>query len=259
MGQILADQVPGPAAVSRAQALSQRAQMLGLDLPMQAAQRLARFHELLARGNERMNLVGNAEFEDALDRHYADSLAPLALGLFAPGARVIDVGSGAGFPGIPLAVARPDLQVTLLDALQKRVVFLQEAAQALGLDNVRVLHARAEDAARLEDQRERYDVAVSRAVASLPVLMELMLPFVRVGGQAVCYKGPAARGELAAAAGAARLLGGGAPRALAVPFPCRPDWERLAVVCLKAEKTVRQYPRKAGMPARSPLGQNDKP
>ena len=259
MGQILADQVPGPAAVSRAQALSQRAQMLGLDLPMQAAQRLARFHELLARGNERMNLVGNAEFEDALDRHYADSLAPLALGLFAPGARVIDVGSGAGFPGIPLAVARPDLQVTLLDALQKRVVFLQEAAQALGLDNVRVLHARAEDAARLEDQRERYDVAVSRAVASLPVLMELMLPFVRVGGQAVCYKGPADRGELAAAAGAARLLGGGAPRALAVPFPCRPDWERLAVVCLKAEKTVRQYPRKAGMPARSPLGQNDKP
>ena len=234
--------------------LEARLPRLGVPLPPDAAPKLARYGALLADWNTRINLTGDASPETIADRLLLDSLAPLAIpGAFPTGASLIDVGSGAGLPGLPLAIARPDLHVTLLDSLQKRVRFLQAVTDDLRLPNVAAVQARAEDGAH-GPLRERFDLAAARAVAALPTLMEYLLPYLRVGGQALCYKGPAVAEELAAAARAARLLGGGKPTCHAVRVPGHEDWQHTLVICPKTEKTLRQYPRKAGTPGREPLG-----
>ena len=240
-------------------ALEERLSALGVACDSRAPERLARYHALLAEWNTRVNLTGDADFQLALDRHYCDSLAPLGVeGLFPMGASLIDVGTGAGFPGLPLAIARPDLCVTLMDSLQKRVAFLEAVVKELGLPNVRVCHARAEDGGRAQEHRERYGLAVARGVAALPVLLEYLLPFVNVGGQALCYKGPAVAAEWEAGTRAARALGGGALVRWPVLLPARPEWEHCVIAAPKIEKTLRQYPRKAGTPERSPLGTIDR-
>lgn len=214
--------------------------------------RLARYHALLTEWNARIDLTAVLEPEEMVDRHYLDSAAPLALGLISQGARVIDVGTGAGLPGIPLCILRPDLRVTLLDAQRKRVTFLQAAIEALDLP-AQAVHMRAEDAARDEARRETYDVAVSRAVAATPTLLELTLPFVRVGGRAIAWKGPGLQAELEQARRAAHLLGGALEGVLDAPVPGR-DWQHVLLVCAKRQKTARQYPRRAGLPGKNPLG-----
>lgn len=214
--------------------------------------RLARYHALLTEWNARIDLTAVLEPEEMVDRHYLDSAAPLALGLIPQGARVIDVGTGAGLPGIPLCILRPDLRVTLLDAQRKRVTFLQAAIEALDLP-AQAVHMRAEDAARDEAHRETYDVAVSRAVAATPTLLELTLPFVRVGGRAIAWKGPGLQAELDQARRAAHLLGGALEGVLDAPVPGR-DWQHVLLVCAKRQKTARQYPRRAGLPGKNPLG-----
>ncbi len=228
---------------------------LGVQTFPGTAEKLVRYHEMLCDWNTRMNLTGDTDFDLAIDRHYLDSLAPLGTeGLFPEGASVIDVGSGAGFPGLPLCIARPDMQMTLLDSLAKRVAFLNAVVKDLGLSNVKPLHMRAEDGGQDPGLRERFDRAVARAVAPLGVLCELLLPFVRPGGKMICYKGPAAREEWEAGNRAAAVLGG--ERLLRTPFlfPRQPDWQHAVFTSEKKEKTVRQYPRKAGTPSRSPLG-----
>ena len=220
------------------------------------SRQLVTYYEMLADWNTRMNLTGDADFDITLGRHFEDSLAPLPIsGLFPAGAALIDVGSGAGFPGLPIAIARPDMKVTLLDSLAKRVGFLKAVSQELGLANVECIHARAEEGARSPVLRENFDIAVARAVAPIAVLCELLLPFVRIGGSMICYKGPAAAQELLAGARAAALLGGGGLTVHDVTVPSHPDWEHRVVVSQKQEKTARQYPRKPGTPARSPLGE----
>lgn len=214
--------------------------------------RLARYHALLTEWNARIDLTAVLEPEEMVDRHYLDSAAPLALGLIPQGARVIDVGTGAGLPGIPLCILRPDLRVTLLDAQRKRVTFLQAAIEALDLP-AQAVHMRAEDAARDEARREAYDVAVSRAVAATPTLLELTLPFVRVGGRAIAWKGPGLQAELEQARRAAHLLGGALEGVLDAPVPGR-DWQHVLLLCGKRQKTARQYPRRAGLPGKNPLG-----
>lgn len=214
--------------------------------------RLARYHALLTEWNARIDLTAVLEPEEMVDRHYLDSAAPLALGLISQGARVIDVGTGAGLPGIPLCILRPDLRVTLLDAQRKRVTFLQAAIEALDLP-AQAVHMRAEDAARDEAHREAYDVSVSRAVAATPTLLELTLPFVRVGGRAIAWKGPGLQAELEQARRAAHLLGGALEGVLDAPVPGR-DWQHVLLVCAKRQKTARQYPRRAGLPGKNPLG-----
>ena len=257
MGEVLGHQIPEAAAVTAEweREIGRGIEALAIPCDGQAARRIAVYHAMLADWNTRMNLTGDTDFAASLTRHYLDSLAPLHWAdLFEPGARLIDVGSGAGFPGLPLAIARPDLQVTLLDSLAKRIAFLTAVTEALGLTNVRLIHSRAEDGGRDSALRERFDVAVARAVAPLPVLCELLLPFVRVGGRMVCYKGPSAEGELAAGQKAARMLGGGRVENRPVFLPSEPDWRHCVLVCPKEAKTVRQYPRKAGTPSRQPLG-----
>lgn len=228
----------------------------GVTLTAEAAEKLLSFHALLLDWNTRMDLTNVPEAEMAV-RHYGDSLLPLARTEWFPaGAKLIDVGTGAGFPGMPLAIARPDLHVTLLDAQRKRCDFLQAAADELKLTNVRVLHARAEDAARSE-LRETVDAALARAVAPLNVLCEYLLPFVRVGGVALCWKGPAVRDELAEGNRAAQLLGARGEQLFRLPIEGR---EHYVQAYRKQQETVRRYPRKSGTPSRDPLGkQPEKP
>ncbi len=262
MGEILGRNDFGAAAVMEAEwaaKLKEEMDRLGIDYAPAAPAQIARYHSLLAEWNEHMNLTGDTTFSSAIDRLYLDSLAPLALeGAFPQGASLIDVGTGAGFPGLPLAIARPDLQVMLLDSLNKRLKFLSAVVEELGLTNVRLCHARAEDAGRDPAHRERYDRAVARAVAPLPVLCELLLPMVRPGGEMLCYKGPAAQEEWQAGQKAAHLVGGGDLLVQPVVLPTQPDWAHCLVRCEKKQKTVRQYPRKAGTPTREPLGGFDK-
>ncbi len=215
-------------------------------LPPGAAGRFDRFDALLNEWNGRMDLTAVAQ--DALHRHYLDSLT--ALPLIPAGSVVIDVGAGAGFPGVPLALARPDTRVTLLDALGKRVRFLQAAIDAVPIENAEAVHARAEDFARA--RREGFDIAVSRAVAALPVLLEWLLPLVAVGGRCILWKGPGAEAEIEAAERALPLLGGGALAVHPAEVPGT-DWQHLLITVDKAEPTPAHFPRRAGMALKRPL------
>lgn len=258
MGEVFPDPLYGaqPVTGERKHALlEQRLQAQGIDFPRTAVQKMARYQEMLEDWNGRMNLTGDASFEALLDAHLMDSLAPLSVaGLLPENAAVIDVGSGAGLPGVPLAIVRPDLQITLLDSQLKRVTFLEAVTEALELQNTSVLHARAEDAARDARYRERFAVATARAVAALPALLELLLPFVRGGGCCICFKGPSADAEMEAGALAAQLLGGGMPEARAVSLPFLPDARHTLVVTEKIRPTPGRFPRRAGTPAKKPLG-----
>lgn len=220
----------------------------------EAQDRLLAYHRLLLEWNARMDLTNVPEEEMAL-RHYADSLLPLARKEWFPdGARLIDVGTGAGFPGMPLLILRPDLQMTFLDALNKRILFLEDALARLGL-KAETLHARAEDAAKMAAHREQYDAAVSRAVANAATLEELTLPFVQKGGVAIAWKGPGVAEEMTAARRAAFLLGGTVRGTVDAPIPGRDDWAHVLLLTDKTGTTPKAYPRKAGTPNRKPLGQ----
>lgn len=227
---------------------------LGLPLDAAALARFQTYYTLLDERSKVMNLTAIHGETDVAQLHFLDSAALLTVEPLA-GKSVIDVGTGAGFPGLPLAIARPDLDVVLMDSLQKRLNFLDAVVKELGLSNVRLCHARAEDGGRDPRWRETFDLAVARGVAALPVLAELLLPFVRVGGKAVCYKGPAAEEEWDAGQRAARLLGGGKLERTPIVLPKQEDWEHCVIALPKEAKTVRQYPRKAGTPGREPLGQ----
>ena len=224
----------------------------GLELDETALSRLETYHDMLLDWNTRMDLT-SVSADRMAARHFLDSLLPLkASGLIPEEGRLIDVGTGAGFPGLPLAIARPSLQVTLLEAQGKRCQFLQAVCQALGLENVTIINDRAENLGRAEGHREGYDRAVARAVAALPVLAEYLLPFVREGGMALCWKGPAVAGEQADGAAAAARLGG---RLLPLVDMEGSGEETGHVIAPmeKTEKTLPLYPRKNGMPAKRPL------
>lgn len=226
---------------------------MGVSWDETAIERFEAFHAILDEYNAKMDLTAVLSEDERVDRHDLDSAAPLAQSLIAPGAKIIDVGTGAGFPGMPLLILRPDLEMTFLDALNKRILFLQDALSRLGL-RASTLHARAEDAARLASHREAYDVAVSRAVAASPVLMELTLPFVKKDGCVIAWKGPGVQEELTAARRAAFLLGGSVRGVLDAPVPGRDDWQHVLLVADKTGATPKAYPRKAGTPGKKPLG-----
>ena len=226
------------------------------DIPFDSSlpEKLSVYLRLLEEWNRHMDLTAVLEPEEMLDRHVVDSLSVLKTDLLPSSGSLIDVGTGAGLPGLLLALARPDLQVTLLDAQNKRLCFLQAVCDELGVKNVSLVHARAEDGGRRPDLRERFDVAVARAVAPLSVLCEYLLPYVRTGGVALCWKGPALEEEIEAGRRAAHLLGG----RLAMPVPCpilNRDWNHRILPVRKIQPTPKLYPRKAGLPKAQPLGQ----
>ena len=222
----------------------------GVDLGDQAVLALSQYRDMLLDWNRRMDLT-SVSAQDTGERHFLDSLLPLSeASLFPAGAAVIDVGSGAGFPGLPIAIARPDLGVTLLEAQGKRCQFLCAVKDALGLQNVTVIQNRAEVLSRDETHREQYDRAVARAVAPLNVLCEYLLPFVRVGGLALCWKGPAVREEWADGCAAAKLLGGEVQEEIVMASG---DTRHVLAPIRKISETLPQYPRKNGIPAKRPL------
>jgi len=232
--------------------LKKQSESVGLSLTDEQTKKVEQYHDLLVEANRVMNLTRVPdEMEEAVDRNYLDSMAPVALGLFDGAETVVDVGSGAGFPGVPLAIALPDKRFTLMDSLTKRVEFLKSVVSALSL-NAEAVALRAEDAGRKAEYREQFDLAVSRAVAPVNVLAELMLPLLRVGGRMLAYKGPAVEEEAKEAEKALELLGGRVRTVHEVRIPGR-DWRHTVLEIEKIAPTPEKYPRRAGMPEKKPL------
>lgn len=232
--------------------LAARAAEVGIPLTAEQIGQFSVYNEMLLDWNTRMNLTALTAPEDVAVKHIIDSLTAYDAALFDGARTLIDVGTGAGLPGIPLAVYAPHLTVTLLDSLNKRVRFLTEVTAAMGLQNVRCIHARAEEAARTTEHRAAYDIVVSRAVARLPVLLEYTLPFVRVGGTLLALKGRAYAEEQKEARRAAEVLGGGRITARPVHLPGLDDVRAILTVT-KERQTPAAYPRGGGAPARRPL------
>jgi len=226
---------------------------LAMNVPLsrEQAEKMVCFHEKLMEANTRMNLtrVGD-DFSEAADRNYLDSIAPAAY--FPKNIQsMVDVGTGAGFPGVPIAILRPDIAVTLMDSLGKRVEFLRGVVEELCLNAVTV-HIRAEDAGHDAAYREKFDMAVSRAVAGMNVLCEYDLPLVKKGGWMFALKGPNLDEELPLAEKAIALLGGRLIGQKNLVIPNR-DWDHRLAIIEKIAPTAAKYPRKAGMPERKPL------
>lgn len=234
------------------EAMRQAAHAYGVTLTEAQLTEFVCYHDLLLEWNEKVNLTAITEPEQVAVKHMIDSLSCYKEAWFAPGAAVIDVGTGAGFPGLPLKILRGDLQLTLIDSLNKRVKFLSAVAEHLGLQDVEVVHVRAEDGARKRAYRENFAVAVSRAVARLRVLAELCLPFVRVGGCFIALKGAQYREEMEEAESAIALLGGRIAAVETVKLPGLDDM-RAVIYIEKVKKTPKIYPRKAGIPEKNPL------
>ena len=232
--------------------LTARAAEAGIPLTAEQVGQFSVYNEMLLDWNTRMNLTALTAPEDVAVKHIIDSLTAYDAALFDGARTLIDVGTGAGLPGIPLAVYAPHLTVTLLDSLNKRVRFLMEVTAAMGLPNVRCIHARAEEAARTAEHRAAYDIAVSRAVARLPVLLEYALPFVRVGGTLLALKGRAYAEEQKEARRAAEVLGGGRITAHPVRLPGLDDVRAMLTVT-KERQTPAAYPRGGGAPTRRPI------
>ena len=232
--------------------LAARADEAGIPLMAEQIRQFSVYHEMLLDWNTRMNLTALTAPEDVAVKHIIDSLTAYDAARFDGARTLIDVGTGAGLPGIPLAVYAPHLTVTLLDALNKRVRFLTEVTAAMGLPNVRCIHARAEEAARTAEHRAAYDIVVSRAVARLPVLLEYTLPFVRVGGTLLALKGRAYAEEQKEARRAAEVLGGGRITARPVHLPGLDDVRAILTVT-KERQTPAAYPRGGGAPTRRPI------
>lgn len=223
---------------------------MGLTMTEEQADKFIAYHAMLEKANREMNLTGVSLAREAADRNYLDSLTLLPH--IGDALTLIDVGAGAGLPGIPIAIMRPDMRVTLLDAQQKRVAFLTSVIESLGL-NAMAAHARCEDAARLETHRDAYDIATARAVADASVLSEWLLPFVKPGGRALLMKGPAAREETERAAPAISAVMGELISIRPAPIPDR-DWNHQIVEIRKIAPTPPKYPRRAGMAEKRPIG-----
>jgi 16S rRNA (guanine527-N7)-methyltransferase len=239
------------------QRLRKGAQTLGLELTERQQAAFQLYYEELVAWNEKFNLTAIVGFEQVQIRHFLDSLSCLLAGetrlaLNRLDARVIDVGAGAGFPGIPLKLVCPGMRLTLLEATGKKVAFLDHVVTRLGLRRVVAIKARAEELAHEPEHRESYDLALARAVADLPVVAEYALPFVKVGGWLVAQKGEAGAAEAWAAGRAITLLGGELCRVQPVELPGLPE-DRSLVVIEKVAPTPEKYPRRPGQPAKRPL------
>ena len=232
--------------------LQKGAESFGIQLTNQQVDQFFEYYRLLVQWNEFMNLTAITEMEEVMEKHFVDSLALSKAAEVGKIETLIDVGTGAGFPGIPLKIAYPHLRVVLLDSLNKRVKFLSTVIEALGLTDIQAVHGRAEDAARQKAYREQFDAAVSRAVANMASLSEYCLPFVKVGGVFVPYKSGNIEEELKDAGKAVKTLGGTIRRVEKFQLPDT-DIERSLVLIKKTERTDKRYPRKAGLPSKEPI------
>ena len=225
-----------------------------IELSPKQAQQFEQYHQVLEEWGKQMNLTTITEHDDVIIRHFLDSLSLVEVIGFDDGDKLIDVGTGAGFPGLALAIAFPNIHVTLMDSVQKKLKFLQAVIDELQLDNVEVLHMRAEDAGNHPDHREQYDIVTARAVALLPVLLEYTMPLAKVGGFVVAMKGESAEREVAEAKRALFVLKGDAKPVAEIQLPTI-ERSHFLVTIEKTEKTPSNYPRQAGTPKKKPIGQ----
>lgn len=224
---------------------------LGMTVSSAQEEALFQYFLLLRLWNQKINLTSLEEPDEVAVKHFIDSLTCLKVD-FPLGAEVLDVGTGAGFPGLVLKIVRPDLQITLLDATEKKVGFLREVISALELSGVEPLHGRAEELGREPGRRERYQRVVSRAVAEMRTLLEYTLPLTKVPGLFIAQKGPKGEDELRVSKQALGVLGGGNPQVLHFKLPLQ-DEERLLIITPKEKHTPQIYPRRTGIPAKKPL------
>ena len=234
------------------QILEQKLGELGIKQDQNQLERFHKFYQLLIEWNKVMNLTGITEYEDVVEKHFVDSLSTIKAIDLSRIHTVIDVGTGAGFPGIPLKIAFPHLRVVLLDSLNKRIKFLDEVISQLGLTEIRTIHGRAEEYARKEEYREQFDLCVSRAVSNLSTLSEYCLPYIQVGGMFVPYKSGEIDDEVEQSKKAVRILGGNIKEVMKFELPGT-DIHRSFVLIHKEQHTQKKYPRKAGIPAKEPL------
>ena len=228
---------------------------LNITLTDEQIEQFLQYYEMLVEKNKVMNLTGITEYEEVIQKHFLDSLSLIRVipDIASQKLTVIDLGTGAGFPGIPLKIAFPELEITLMDSLNKRILFLQEVIDALGQKKVSAVHGRAEEMSSNATHRQQYDLCVSRAVSNLAVLTEYCLPFVKKGGLFVSYKSADSDAEIQEGKKAISILGG---KLTSVDKFQLPDSDlRRALVCIKKVKdTPKKYPRKAGMPSKEPIG-----
>jgi 16S rRNA (guanine527-N7)-methyltransferase len=232
--------------------LAQAANEYSLSLTEEQLTNFTQYFEMLIEWNEKINLTAITDPKEVAVKHMIDSLSCYDEGIFKHGAKIIDVGTGAGFPGLPLRIFRPDLKLTLFDSLNKRILFLKEVAQKLEINNIEFIHSRAEDGGRNKQLREQYDVAVSRAVARLSVLSEWCLPFVAVGGFFIALKGSQYSQEIKESTNALRLLGGEIVKIENIKLPGLDDI-RAVVYIKKIKKTLPAYPRRPSVAEKNPL------
>ncbi len=209
-----------------------------------------KFYELLIEKNKVMNLTGITEYDEVVEKHFVDSIA---IGTIAKmEGKIIDIGTGAGFPGIPLKIAYPEIEIVLLDSLNKRIKFLNEVIDELELEGITTIHGRAEDFAQNLEYREQFDYCVSRAVANLSTLNEYCLPFVKIGGEFISYKSGDIEDEIIKSKQAVNILGGKIKEIEKFELPSK-SGSRSFVCIEKVKKTAKKYPRKAGLPAKEPI------
>lgn len=223
---------------------------IGIELSEEQLEQFITYYEMLIEKNKVMNLTAITDFDEVLEKHFEDSLSLIQAVDLEKSQTVIDLGTGAGFPGIPLKIAFPNLQITLADSLNKRILFLDDVIRELGLVGIDTVHGRAEDLAKNSDYREKFDLCVSRAVANLSTLSEYCLPFVKIGGKFISYKAGECDEEVAASKSSVFLLGGKISDIKKFELG---ESGRAFVIIDKVSGTPKKYPRKAGTPSKDPL------
>lgn len=232
--------------------LRKDALLFGVELNDNQLSQFYTYYEMLIEWNEKINLTAITDFDEVLKKHFLDSIAIGRIISQGDSVSILDIGTGAGFPGIPIKIAFPNIDITLIDSLNKRVIFLNEVITALSLTKIEAIHGRAEDFAKKDLLREKFDYCVSRAVANLSSLCEFCLPYVKIGGKFISYKSEKAKEELNASKNAISILGGGNVSCDEFSLPDT-DFNRTFVIIEKVKDTPMKYPRKAGTPIKQPL------
>ena len=227
-------------------------QQLHIELSEKQMEQFLQYYEMLIEKNKVMNLTAITEFDEVVEKHFLDSVSLTQQLDLHQSLKVLDLGTGAGFPGIPLKIVFPELEITLMDSLNKRVLFLQDVISSLQLQNIEAVHGRAEEAAKNKKYRESFDICVSRAVANISTLSEYCLPFVKIGGSFISYKSSTIEDELKDGKKGIAILGGKVKDVYKFTLPDS-ELQRSFVIIEKEKKTPKAYPRKAGTPSKDPL------
>lgn len=230
----------------------EKARIFGVELNEEQLEKFDDFYKLLIEKNKVMNLTAITEYEEVINKHFVDSISINTFDKFSSSKKIIDIGTGAGFPGIPINIAFPDKKIVLMDSLNKRIKFLDEVIDKLELSNITTIHSRAEDLAHKEEYRQQFDICVSRALANLSTLSEYCIPFVKKGGYLVSYKSGKLEEELEEAKFAISILGGRYYDTIQFVLP-ETDNSRAFAIIKKEKDTGKKYPRGGSKPSKEPL------